>query len=128
MQTRLLNIAGQQPGNRRDMTVPGPLSVLGVAVLARSLEDRQRGRIDLGFTKNGVVVSGGAGHPERMNQRTANRDDCGDSCCDENISNHRGLSSHLPDNCCPAVSVMERPFVSEDSFFGDFIPPAGPRE
>jgi hypothetical protein len=64
-----------------------------VAVLARSLKHGKRARIDLSFSQNGMVASGNAWHPEWMNQRAPNRDDRGNSRCDENLSDHRVLPS-----------------------------------
>ena len=41
-----MNVASEEPGDWRDVTVPGPFGVLRVTVLARSLDDAQRFRID----------------------------------------------------------------------------------
>jgi hypothetical protein len=68
-------------------------------VLARSLDDGQRFRIDLRLTKNGPVVWGSVECSERMNQRAAHGSDCGDASCDENLFDRGILLAHLPDNC-----------------------------
>lgn len=71
MQARLLNVASEHPGDWRDVTVPGPLGFLRVAVLARSLDDIPRFRIDLRLMEDRLVSSGNGGRPERMNQGAA---------------------------------------------------------
>src|SRR5437879_9739351 len=71
VQAGLLNVAGKQPGDGCDVTIPGPFGLLRVTVPARSLDDGKRFWIDLRLTENSLVASGNAGRPEGMNQRTA---------------------------------------------------------
>src|SRR6266566_7126532 len=100
MQAGLLNVTGKQPGDRRDVTMPGPCGLLRMAVLARSLDDGKRFRIDLCLTEDGLVAFWNAGRPEGMNQRTADGNECGDSSCDENLFDH--VSSLV---ICPTTAV-----------------------
>jgi len=51
----LLNVAGDQPGYGRDVTVPGPLGLLRVAILASSPEYGERRGIDLRITEDGLI-------------------------------------------------------------------------
>jgi len=84
VQAGLLNVASEQPGDWRDVTVPWPFGILRVAVLARSLDDTQGFRVDLRPSEKGLAGSGNSRWPERMNQRTTYRDDGGYPHCEEN--------------------------------------------
>src|ERR1700722_3996919 len=91
VRTGLLNVAGNHPGDRCDMTIPGPFGLLRVTVLARSLDDGQRFWIDPRLTENSLVASGSAERTEGMNQGTARGSDCGDARRDENVFDHLTL-------------------------------------
>jgi len=55
MRAGLLNVTGDHPGYGRDVTVPGPLSLLRVAVLTSPLENGERPGIDLRITEDGLI-------------------------------------------------------------------------
>lgn len=96
MLASLLNIAGKQPGDGCNMAIPGPCGVFRMTVLASSLDDGKRRRIDPCLGKNGLVVLPAGNRPKWMNERTAYRGHGGDASCNQNCFDQGILSLTCP--------------------------------
>lgn len=55
MSPTVIDIAGDEPGHRSDVAIPRPTCQIGMAIIARALEDRVSSRRNLGACFNGLA-------------------------------------------------------------------------
>src|SRR5581483_7133504 len=74
MEPRLMDVSRHQPGHWGDTAVKRKLCIEGMAILARTLDQSKRFRIDLGPAEDRTLHRMRSDISERMNQRTSRRE------------------------------------------------------